>query len=121
MDYTLYNKGFFLHLVTDYLFFNNFIDRNYLNSISYDDFCSDLYYSYQAIDNYLLTKYQIDYSIYSRKVINKMLQTLKTNTKKNVQNIIPLPKLDDFIENVSNINIENYAKKIILNKKNILP
>lgn len=41
-----YQKGYFLHLLTDYHFFNGFFEEQYIDNTSYSEFCKDLYYSY---------------------------------------------------------------------------
>lgn len=119
-----YSKGVFLHLITDYLFFNNFIDYTYLSTTPYSEFCKDLYYSYYITNEYLENKYKIDYSEFIAEMNNtiekdkKEKNTIDNEIKKN---ILPLVELDNFIEYVSNIDLENYKNKIIINDCNILP
>lgn len=45
-----YNKGYFLHLVTDYLFYNKFLSR----------FSEDIYHDYNKLNEFLIRKYNID-------------------------------------------------------------
>ena len=118
-----YQKGVFLHLITDYLFFNNFFDYNYLSKISYSEFCKDLYYSYDITNDYLEEKYKIDYTEFLNQIKNNIEKDKKEkNTFNEIRiNILPLDNLDNFIEYVSNINLEEYKNKIIKNDKNILP
>ena len=59
---TDYQKGVFLHLITDYLFFNDFFDKEFIACVSCLKFCEDLYYSYDLLDKYLIEKYSLDYS-----------------------------------------------------------
>lgn len=118
-----YEKGVFLHLVTDYLFFNNFFDNNYLSSISYENFCKDLYYSYDITNEYLESKYKVDYTNFLELINNNINNDRK---EKNVsdeirKNILPQNKLDEFIEYVSNISLEKYKDKIIKANDNVLP
>lgn len=118
-----YQKGIFLHLITDYLFFNNFFEISYLKNISYDDFIKDLYYSYAVTNEYLETKYRIEYTDFLEQ-INKNIEKGKKekNTSDEIRtNILKFNKLDDFIEYVSNIDLEDYKNKIIENKCNVLP
>ena len=70
-----YEKGVFLHLVTDYLFFNDFFDKWYLENISYENFCKDLYFSYNLSNNYLEKKYKLKHSV--------SLDLIEENIKKN--------------------------------------
>lgn len=120
---TDYEKGVFIHLITDYLYFNNFFDKDYLSNISYSEFCKDLYYSYDITNKYLEDKYKIDYS--------KFIDRINTNIQKDRKekdmddeirtNILPSWKLDSFIEYVADIDIEEYKNKIIEVGHNILP
>lgn len=48
---TDYNKGFFLHLVTDYLFYNRYLERIEKMTLHND---------YDIINKYLIEKYKID-------------------------------------------------------------
>lgn len=120
---TDYQKGVFLHLLTDYLFFNNFFDKEYISNVSYDIFCKDLYYSYNSLNNYVDTKYDLDYSEFID-VINKNIE--ENNKKRHLtyeegNNILLPDKLDDFIEYVSNIDLIKYSNKIMDANKNVLP
>ena len=59
--------GWFLHLVTDYLFFEECFTEEYLLNTSYNDFCRDLYFAYDHLNLYLTQKYHIskdDYKDY---------------------------------------------------------
>lgn len=118
-----YQKGVFLHLITDYLFFNNFFDYDYLSNISYSEFFKDLYYSYDITNDYLEEKYKIDYTEFLNQIKNNIEKDKKEkNTSNEIRtNILPFDNLDDFIEYVSNIDLEEYKNKIIEINKNILP
>jgi hypothetical protein len=120
---TDYNKGVFMHLVTDYIFFNNFFDNNYLNNITYEEFVRDLHYSYDYTNDYLKDKYDVDFNHYEE-IINKNISKDKEDKKtKNTtgNNILNFVKLDNFIESISNINLEKYRTKLIEKNINILP
>ncbi len=118
-----YDKGFFLHLIVDYIFFTDFFDKSYINNISYNDFIKDLYYSYDIVNNVLLYKYKIDKKLLNEKVIAKIDSDRKEKQQinKNCKNILEIKKLDAFIERVSNINLELYKDKITNVKENVLP
>lgn len=113
-----YNKGFFLHLVTDYLFFNEFFDNDYLSNIKYDDFVRDLYYSYDFTNEYLENKYNLDLKQFNDK-INVSLD--KSINASNSKNILDFNKLDTFIEKVSDIDLIGYKDKLLTNGINIKP
>lgn len=114
-----YMKGVFLHLITDYLFFTDFFDKEYLNTITYEEFCKDLYFSYDLTDDYLEEKYNINLGNFSDK-IHKNIKKLKKekNVSENIkrQNILEFNKLEGFIEKVSSINLKDYKKKFIINR-----
>lgn len=100
-----------------------FFSLDYLKSTSYNDFCKDLYYSYNITNEYLQKKYKIEYFNFSN-LINKNIEEGKKN--KNIdnsvrKNILDFNKLDDFIEYISNIDLDKYKDKIIKNKCNVLP
>ena len=116
-----YMKGYFLHLVTDYIFYCTFINKNYLDKVNFAQFHSDLYYSYNLKNNYINQKYQIDYKIFPQKYINKMNEILNECENKTGTDIIPTTRLDKFIEYISKLNLNDYKNKILQNKGNILP
>ncbi|MCI8308696.1 MAG: hypothetical protein HFJ45_00430 [Clostridia bacterium] len=122
---TDYEKGKFLHLITDYLFFNNFFEENYIKNITYKKFVNDLYYSYVISNSYLEEKYNI--KDLPKDLLEKMNKDIKntlnskSNSNKIQKNILPLEKLNEFIEKVSNIDLELYKSKILKAKKNVLP
>ena len=52
-----YDKGIFIHLLTDYLFYNYLFDKEYIRNIDINIFNNDLYHSYDNTDKYLEIKY----------------------------------------------------------------
>lgn len=119
-----FKKGQFLHLVTDFLFFNAFFDKEYIKTVSYADFCKSLYHSYDLTNQHVKEKYQIDYGKYTP-LLSGMVE--KTRVVRNLSdddeysNILPVEKLDAFIEYVSSIDLEEYASKIMQSQQNMLP
>ena len=110
---TDYDKGVFLHLLTDYLFFREFFDKEYLQNVSYEQFRKDLYYSYDITNKYLETKYNTSYEQFKDE-IEKNIKKSNSNANYNKQvetNIIPTDKLDKFIEEVSNIDLIEYKNR----------
>lgn len=108
-----YELGMFLHLVTDYLWFNKFIDKEYLSNTTFEKFQTDYYYSLDIVDSYIEDKYKI--LSYKRKKYKFEDKYIIKN------NIIPINKLERFIQYVTNINLKEYAKKIINADCNIMP
>lgn len=118
-----YNLGIFIHLVTDYLFFNIFFENKYIESIDINSFNNDLYHSYDNTDEYIVNKYNLDFP-YLEKSMNEAKERArkKKNTiYENGKDILPLDNLGNFITYVSEINIYKYKNKILKNKENVLP
>jgi len=118
-----YKIGKFLHLVTDYIFFNELFEEKYIENITYREFVQDLYYSYNITNKYLEKKYDI-HSLNLDKIMNDNIKdALKNKNVDNTvgKNILPVEKLEEFIEKISNINIEKYIEKIKKENKNVLP
>lgn len=119
---TDYMKGTFLHLITDYLFYNDFFEKDYLLNISYDEFCQDLFYSYDLTSNYIEEKYDVDLSGLVEAIVMKREKVKKEKiSKQSEKNILDIIKLDKFIEKVSRIDLEEYKRKLLEANTNILP
>lgn len=104
-----------MHLVTDYLFFEECFTTEYLLQSSYEEFCNDLYFAYDCLNLYLSEKYKItkdDYKNYPSEYYSG------TNYKKC---ILSKNRIDAFINRVSFINMDNYIVKIKESMKNIKP
>ena len=114
---TDFEKGVFLHLFTDYLFFNEFFKKEYIKNITYQDFVRDLYYSYEKKNDYLNKKYNIDFSIFGDRLIKNIEKNKKEkNLKEDMKNrklIFSEKDLDEFIEKVSSINIDEVVNEVI--------
>lgn len=107
--------GWFLHLVTDYLFFEECFTEEYLLNTSYNDFCRDLYFAYDHLNLYLTQKYRIskdDYKDYPSEYYQGLPYEKCILSKETV---------DAFINRVSNINLDKYIKKIQKKQGNIKP
>lgn len=110
-----FEYGWFIHLMTDYLFFDECFTKEYLLTHTYDEFRRDLYFGYDCLIGYLNKKYNItkeDFTIYPNEMYPEKPYQKSIFTKK---------LIDDFITRVSNIDTEEYIKKIKLAKKNIKP
>lgn len=110
-----FELGWFLHLVTDYLFFEECFTTKYLEENSYETFCKDLYFAYSCLNSYLSEKYAItenDYKNYPSEYYPGIPYQ---------ECILQSKMIDEFIERISIINIPSYINKIKINKKNIKP
>lgn len=111
---TDYQKGVFIHLITDYVFFTSFFSKDYLSSNNLDTFLNNLYYSYDQVNDYLNEKYLIDYSIFSVETRDKIDRNIKRKLEqtRNGTNILSFDKLDVLIEEVSNVNLDSIRYNI---------
>ena len=110
---TDYDKGIFLHLLTDKIFFTEFFDHEMLKKTYYQEVMDDLYMSYESTNAYLREKYAM---IIPKALAEKIKQDIeKSNIEKNVKlkngkQIIAIDKLDAFIEHVSDIDLDIYLQ-----------
>lgn len=114
---TDFEKGVFLHLLTDYLFFNEFFEKEFIKNIDYQDFVRDLYYSYEMTNEYLNKRYNIDFSIFGDRLEknirkNKKEKKLEDSDLKEKKLIFSEKDLDEFIEKISSINIKELENEI---------
>lgn len=110
-----FELGWFLHLVTDYLFFEECFTTEYLMNHTYKEFCNDLYYAYDHLNLYLSEKYKItkeDYKEYPSEYFGGVPYE---------ECILPKEMIDGFIDRVATLDIKNYIEKIKEIKKNGKP
>lgn len=89
-----YNKGYFLHLVTDYLFYNKFLEK----------WSPQIYDDYNILNSILIKKYNIQLP---KEVQNCVKFEDKTLTILNFDDII------SFIETVGKMPINQMCKKYV--------
>lgn len=116
-----YSEGYFLHLATDYLFFNKFFAKEDLMKVTHDDFFRNLYYSYDKVNEYISGKYHVSYGEYEQQINERIAEKQQTIPDGPKIDILPIDRLDDFIEEVSDINLKEYRRKIITASRNIFP
>lgn len=118
-----YNRGLFLHLITDEEFFYTFYGRNVLESLDDDIYRANLYYSYGIVNPYLKETYHLDEigidkiadTTYMQKKIQQArdkIERVKTGNSHSPECIIDTIKLDKFIRKVAKVNLENTAKRV---------
>lgn len=90
---TSYNRGYFLHLLTDDLFYNKFLDR----------FSKQIYSDYDKINKAIIERYNI-------KIPDKIIKSVKF--EEGDTELLDLEKVCKFIETVGNLDLENYRKEI---------
>lgn len=107
--------AWFLHLVTDYLFFLECFKNEYLENISYEEFCKDLYFAYYCVNGYIEENYNVSKSDYES-CPNEYYPSIPYQDC-----ILPRDLIDNFINRVSSIEIDEYIKKIKKYQCNIVP
>lgn len=98
-----YWKGYLLHLLTDFYFYNKIFLNECLKMKNNND---NIYYDYDCLNNNLIEKYQIIIFENIKKYVNFIEGTPKYLDK---------DKIISFIEKISNLNLDDQIK-IILEK-----
>lgn len=93
---TSYWKGYFLHLIVDYYFYNYAFKEEHANAINSND---TLYNDYYFLNSDLIK----DYDLQIRDNIKKFMIPKKGKCK-----YLDYEKIKKFISNISNKKIENY-------------
>ena len=91
-----FDRGYFLHLLTDYLFYNKYVDV----------FSKDMYNDYDILNKILIKKYNVVLPEKIKQFVfyKDGLENLK---------ILYLPLVEKFVEDVSNMQIDDISKKVI--------
>ncbi len=101
-----FELGYFLHLVTDYLFFHECFTRDYLMNTKCEQFCKELYHAYDCLDSYLFAKYHItkeDYKAYPSEYYPGIPYE---------ECLLSKDFVDNFIKRVSYIDLDKFINKI---------
>lgn len=121
-DDSSYQKGVFLHLATDYIFFNDFFSKEFLEENSVEKFSSDIYYSYDLVNDYVDKKYDVNYYDFKEQVAAKInVKKVYIDEDMTKVNLLPKEKLDKFIEYMGNIDLDIYREKLLKFNCNVLP
>lgn len=88
-------KGYFLHLLTDHYFYNKYFNKEHQEMIKNND---RFYYDYDCLNKELIEKYKIEILDNIKKYMNFFEEEPKYLKK---------AKLTDFIEEISNMNIQD--------------
>ena len=111
-----FELGWFLHLIGDYIFFTECFDDEYVEKVSYKDFCHELYYSYDCTNKYLWNKYNL-----SMDYLKDYPAEFYPGFPEYRPCVLSIEKVDKFIERVSSIDINKYIEKILKYKYNVKP
>lgn len=93
-----YNKGYFLHLVTDYIFYNKFLNC----------FSKDIYNDYDILNKKLQEKFEV-----------KISENIKEKIfyKEGKTKILQLESIIKFIEEVSDYKLNEIKERVLKNDK----
>ena len=92
------NRGYFLHLVTDYLFYNHYLDY-YVKK--------DMYHDYDVLNKYLIEKYKIDLP----DIVKDKVFFIEDETK-----ILTRELAVKIIDEISSLDLEKIANEVINNE-----
>ena len=109
-------RGEFLHLYTDYCFYNDLFPKEYLKTVSFDQITKDGIYTFETYNDYLIDKYRVRHGLTS---MEQRLDSFIENAQKNEialwgknftgHVIFTREELDGFIEKMAGINISHLA------------
>lgn len=109
-----FDRGYALHILADELFFKEFFTEEYFEKHTEEEFFQNLYKSYDALNLYLIEKYNIEISDdMEQRIDDKIKETIKRKAidkNQKFENILPVNKVDMFIEKMSDIDIDLYSK-----------
>ena len=93
-----FEKGYFLHLITDYLFYNKFLEY----------FSKDIYEDYDISNKYLIKEYNVNIP---DNIKNRVFYK-EGNTK-----VFTIESICEFIEKTSEYDVENIKDKVLKGDK----
>lgn len=93
---TPFERGYFLHLLTDYLFYNHYISR----------ISTELYNDYDILNDFLVDKYNIVLPDEVKNVVH---------SKQGQPSILSEELVERLIKDISELNIDEVAKETIVN------
>lgn len=109
-----FDRGYALHLLADEFFFKEFFDGEYFKKHTKEEFSLNLYKSYDILNLYLIEKYNIEISKDMEQRIDNNIKEVMSKNEVNqnlkFENILPLNKVEMFIEKMSDIDIDLYSK-----------
>lgn len=93
---TSFERGYFLHLLTDYLFYNHYISR----------ISTDLYDDYDILNDIIIEKHHL--------VLPEVVQKY-VHSKTGEPKILSLELVEKLIKDISNLDIDKVAEEVIIN------
>ena len=102
---TSFLRAYFLHLICDYYFFGKYIKDDIFKNMSLDEAIKVGYNEYNIITPILIKKYDLE--------IPKEIKDLISGKGIGNLKILNESTIDKFIEEMSNINLDNKKKELI--------
>ena len=101
---TSFLRAYFLHLLCDYYFFGEYISDEKLANLSYDEVVKIGYNDYNLITQKLISKYDLD-------IPNEIIDIISGKGIGEIK-ILKEDIIDDFIDNMSNLDLNEEKKKV---------
>lgn len=103
----------YIYWQTNY-FLKSFLLKKYFEKHTEEEFFQNLYKSYDALNLYLIEKYNIEISDdMEQRIDDKIKEVIKRKAidkNQKFEKILPVNKVDMFIEKMSDIDIDLYSK-----------
>jgi len=120
-DDTDFNRGRFLHLLTDYKYYNELMPNDYLKTIDFPTWTRDLFYTIKYHEKYLIEKYNLSFDMTSMK--DKLTNILAGWEKRDLEKYGPngpqgvllhtREELENFIQELGNANLKNLTGRYL--------
>lgn len=101
---TSYDRGYFLHLLTDYYFYNCYFDDSWIDSTEYLKFKRVLYHDYHILNGYLTQKYKLQYP--------SRLKESDYSATDGIPEVLATESIDRFISFMSELDIDKIYSMI---------
>ena len=106
-----FDKGYFLHLVVDYFFYNKFIDLNYVEKVG-TQFKNELYDTYDAVEYFVNVKYKVNYNNFHKEMEYYKNKYEKSLPMKVENQIFKNEEIFDFIDNMAKLDLDKIYNDI---------
>ncbi|MCL2846264.1 MAG: hypothetical protein FWE38_01085 [Firmicutes bacterium] len=110
------NRGRFLHLITDWEYYNTFLPREYIRGVDLVSFFKDHMYTLIAHSDYLKQKHGVTFDVTSME--QRLIDLYAGWRKKDIERwgevfegklLFTTDEIDGFIERMGLVNLEDYA------------
>ena len=101
---TSYDRGYFLHLLTDYYFYNCYFDDSWIDSTEYLEFKRVLYHDYHILNGYLTRKYKLHYP--------SRLKESDYSVTDGIPEVLSTESIDQFISFMSKLDLDKIYSMI---------